>query len=72
DFNKVLKLIKRDIVLGIGCRRNTPYEKIKEFVLDSLRKYNYDFRAVNKIVSVDLKQDEDGIIKLAENFECPF
>ena len=72
DFTKVLKLIKRDIVLGIGCRRNTPYEKIKEFVLDSLRKYNYDFRAVNKIVSVDLKQDEDGIIKLAENFECPF
>lgn len=72
DFSKVLKLIKKDIVLGIGCRRNTSYEKIRDFVCETLKKYNYDSRAVNKIVSVDVKKDEDGIIKLAESLECSF
>lgn len=72
DYCKILKLIRKDIVLGIGCKRGTSYKKIKEFILESLKKYNYDFRAVKSIVSVDLKKDEDGIIKLSENFGCPF
>ena len=72
DFSKVLKLIKKDIVLGIGCRRNTPYEKIRDFVFETLKKYNYDSRAVKMIVSVDVKKDEDGIIKFAESLACPF
>lgn len=72
DFSKVLKLIKKDIVLGIGCRRNTPYEKIRDFVSETLEKYNYDIRAVKKIVSVDVKKYEDGIIRFAESLGCPF
>ena len=72
DSTKILKLIKKDIVLGIGCRKNTPYEKIKAFIEDTFEKYNYDLRAVNKIVSVDVKKDEKGIIKMAENLGCAF
>ena len=72
DFSKILKLIKNDVVLGVGCRRDTPYEKIKTFIEETLEKYNYDLRAVNKIVSVDVKKDENGIIELAENLKCPF
>lgn len=72
DFTKILKLIRKDIVIGIGCRKNTPYEKIKGFIEDTLEKSNYDLRAVNKIVSADVKKDENGIIKMAENLGCPF
>lgn len=72
DYSKVLKLIKQDIVLGIGARRNTPFEKLKKFIEESLVKYNIDIRAVNKIVSVDVKKDEQGIIDLAEYLGCPF
>ncbi|WP_294376494.1 cobalt-precorrin 5A hydrolase [uncultured Clostridium sp.] len=72
DFSKILKLIKKDVVIGIGCRKNTPYEKIREFVLNTMKQYNYDIRAVNKIVSVDIKKNETGIIKLSESLECPF
>lgn len=72
NFSKVLKLIKNDIVLGIGCRRNTSYEKIRDFISETFKKYNYDLRAVNKIVSVDVKKDEEGIIKFAESLGCPF
>ncbi|WP_160686805.1 cobalt-precorrin 5A hydrolase [Clostridium sp. C2-6-12] len=72
DYSKILKLIKRDLVLGIGCRRNTEYEKLYEFINSSLIKYNLDIRAVAAIVSVEVKKDEEGIIKLAEKINCPF
>lgn len=72
DYSKVLKLIKKDIVLGIGCRRNTSFEKLRKFIEESLIKYNIHKQAVNKIVSVDVKKDEQGIIELAEYLGCPF
>ncbi len=72
NMSKILKLIKRDLVLGIGCRKNTSYEKLNEFINSSLIKYNLDVRAVASIVSVDVKKDEYGIIKLAEKINCPF
>lgn len=72
DYSKVLKLIKKDIVLGIGCRRNTSFEKLRKFIEESLIKYNIHKQAVSKIVSVDVKKDEQGIIELAEYLGCPF
>jgi cobalt-precorrin 5A hydrolase len=72
DYTKVLKLIKKDLVLGIGCRRNTEYEKLYEFVNSSLINHNFDIRAVAAIVSVEVKKDEEGIITLAEKINCPF
>lgn len=72
DKERILKLIKKDIILGIGCRRYTPYEKINEFVRRSLEKYNFDIRAVSKIVSVDVKKNEQGIIKFAESINVEF
>lgn len=72
EYSKVLKLIKKDLVLGIGCRRNTKYEKLYEFINNSLIMYNFDIRAVAAIVSVEVKKDEEGIIKLAEKINCSF
>ncbi|AVK51285.1 cobalamin biosynthesis protein CbiG [Clostridium sp. MF28] len=72
DYSKILRLIKKDIVLGIGCRKGTTYEKLYDFVNANLIKYNLDIRAVSRIVSVDIKANEEGIIKLAERINCPF
>jgi cobalt-precorrin 5A hydrolase len=72
NYSKILRLIKKDLVLGIGCRRGTTYEKLYDFINCSLIKYNLDIRAVSVIVSVDVKKDEEGIIKLAEKINCPF
>lgn len=72
DKNKILKLIRKDIILGIGCRRDTPYEKINEFVRRSFEEYNFDIRSVSKIVSVDVKKNEQGIIKFAESLNVEF
>lgn len=72
DYSKILKLIKKDVVLGIGCRKGTSYEKLREFIFNNLVKYNLDIRSIAIIVSVDLKANEDGIVKLSENLKCPF
>ncbi|WP_035790156.1 cobalt-precorrin 5A hydrolase [Clostridium beijerinckii] len=72
DYSRILRLIKKDIVLGIGCRKDTTYEKLYDFVNTNLIKYNLDIRAVSGIVSVDIKANEEGIIKLAEKINCPF
>lgn len=68
----VLKLIKKDVVLGVGCRRNTSFEKLDVFIRDTLEKYNIDIRAVKKIASVDIKKDEVGLISFAKSINCPF
>ena len=72
DDSKILRLIKKDLVLGIGCRRGTSYEKLNDFINSSLVKYNLDIRATVCIVSVDVKANEEGIIKLAQKMDCPF
>ena len=70
--SKILRLIKKDLILGIGCRRGTSYEKLNDFINNSLVKYNLDIRAVATIVSVDVKANEEGIIKFAQKIDCPF
>ena len=72
NYCKILRLIKKDLVLGIGCRRGTTYEKLYNFINSSLIKYNLDIRAVVAIVSVDVKANEEGIIKFAQKINCPF
>lgn len=72
DYSRILRLIKKDIVLGVGCRKGTTYEKLYDFVNANLIKYNLDIRAVSAIVSVDIKANEEGIIELAERINCPF
>jgi len=72
DDSKILRLIKKDLVLGIGCRRGTSYEKLNDFINSSLVKNNLDIRATAFIVSVDVKANEEGLIKLAQKMDCPF
>lgn len=64
-----LKLIRKDIVLGIGCRKNYDSIKMKENVLMILKKYNIDFRSVTIIATVELKKDEIAIKNLAKFLE---
>ena len=67
-----LKLIRKNIVLGIGCRKNIESDKMREFILASLKKLNINLLAINKIVSIDIKKDEKCIIDLASYLKVPF
>lgn len=67
---EVLKLIRKNIVLGIGCRKDYPTEKMKELVLEKLRERNIDYRAVKAVGTVEIKSGEKAIVYLAEFLEA--
>ncbi|WBW96177.1 cobalt-precorrin 5A hydrolase [Oceanirhabdus sp. W0125-5] len=68
----VLYLMKKDIILGIGCRRDFSKEKMIRTVEEKLHQYNIDKRRVKEIASIDIKKDEKCILELAEYLQCPF
>lgn len=68
---KTLKLIKKDIVLGIGCRKDYSSDKMQNFVERMLDHHNLDSRSVKLITTVEVKKNEKAILELAEYFKCP-
>lgn len=66
----VLKLIRKDIILGIGCRRDTDSMKLFNFISETLREKNIDIRAIDRIASINIKSDEKAILDLAVNLNC--
>lgn len=70
-FSTTVRLLPRIVHLGIGCRRNTPLEKIEALVLPKLAELNIDLRSVAAIASVDLKKDEAGLLAFAEKYNVP-
>jgi len=66
-----LKLIRRNIILGMGCRKDVDKDKVKNFVVDTLKKYNIDLRAIKTISTVEVKKNEGALIALSEFLNCP-
>lgn len=70
--SKVLQLLPRLIAVGIGCRRGTPEKKIAAAIEQCLRDEKIRFEAVFAIASIDLKQDEEGILSYCRDKGLPF
>ncbi len=65
-YEKTLRLIPRIVTLGIGCRRGMPMQTIFAVIKEVLEAHHIDHRAVGCIASIDIKQDEDGLITCAK------
>ncbi|WHH60584.1 cobalt-precorrin 5A hydrolase [Petroclostridium sp. X23] len=61
----------KSIVLGIGCRKNTPKEKILEAVSEYLQQLSINSGCIKHIATVDVKAEEQGLIRAAEDLEVP-
>lgn len=70
DKSPVLKLIRKNIVIGIGCRKNYPSEKLFIKVREAFKQHNLDMEAIKTITTVEVKKDEEAIIKLSEILGC--
>ncbi|WP_028111105.1 cobalamin biosynthesis protein [Ferrimonas futtsuensis] len=62
----------RDLVLGIGCDRNTPQQVIEQGIEAFLHANNLHPQSVARFASIDLKADEVGILAMAKHVERPF
>ena len=52
---KIIKVIPKDIVIGIGCRRNTDSDLLKESLDDLLKRYNIHIKSIAENLSVPFK-----------------
>lgn len=71
-FNETLHLIPSVMTLGIGCRRGISLEAIERLVIPKLEALKIDIEAIEKITSIDLKQDEPGLLAFCEKYNKPF
>ena len=59
-FAHTLRLAPKGLILGIGCRRGTLQAAIEEAVSAALA--GYEPAAVERVATIDLKQDEPGLL----------
>lgn len=70
-FVQTLRLIPRIVHLGVGCRRGTDAERISQAVENCLAAARIDPRAVRGVYSIDLKQDEAGLLEFCAGKNLP-
>jgi cobalt-precorrin 5A hydrolase len=63
---EMLALRPRDLVVGIGCNRDTAAEEIEAAVRHKLKQSFLAFSSIACIASIDAKQDEVGLLEFAE------
>jgi cobalt-precorrin 5A hydrolase len=61
----------KSVIVGIGCRRGTPAERIVVAVNSALAEADVALEEVRLIASVDLKADEPGLLAAAEALGVP-
>lgn len=67
----VVKLIKRDLVLGIGCRKGINSDRILEAFESVCKTYCVNKSAIRSIATIELKKNEEGIKKLSAYLNVP-
>lgn len=71
-YKETLQLIPQSLVLGIGCRKGTPEEKIGQAVCQCFQEEGLLPDAVAAAASIDLKNQEQGILAYCERNNLPF
>jgi len=67
----LLLLRPRNLVLGIGCNRDTPLEEIDGFVSGYLKRIFLSLKSVRCIATASAKRGEAGLIAFAERLGVP-
>jgi cobalt-precorrin 5A hydrolase len=70
-FGTTMRLVPMDMILGVGCKRDTDPEKMQEFVSEILKEDGIADQRVGAVCSVDLKKDEEAILSLAKRYRVP-
>lgn len=63
---QITKLYPQNLILGIGCKKDTEAIEIVEAIETVMGKHNLDMRSVKHIATVDVKKEEAGLIRASE------
>lgn len=70
-FAHTLHLVPRVVHLGIGCRKGTDAQTIKQAAQAALDSAGVPWQAVKGVASIDVKQNEPGLLHFCENHGLP-
>ncbi|WP_459200653.1 cobalamin biosynthesis protein [Pseudomonas tremae] len=59
------------LVVGLGCRRGCSAEALRELIGNSLEAHGLRLSSVTALASIDLKDQEPGLLELAEQLAVP-
>ena len=68
---EISKIIPKNIILGIGCKRNTPKEKIIEKISYVMETQNLEMSSIKRSASAWVKSDEIGLLEAMEELNIP-
>ena len=68
---EISKIIPKNIILGIGCKRNTPKEKIIEKINYVMKTQNLEMSSIKRSASAWVKSDEIGLLEAMEELNIP-
>ena len=71
DMDAALVVRPPSLFAGIGCNRGTPTAEIRELFIRTLAREKLALGSVAGLASIDLKQDEEGLLALGENLDLP-
>lgn len=57
-------------MLGVGCRRDTPGERIIQAIQETLASLNLNEKGIKSLATIGLKADEPGIIEAGTFFNA--
>lgn len=72
NSKNIIKLVPKDIVIGVGCKRNIDSIHLQNSLKEFLHTNNIDINAIKFIGSIEIKKDEQAIIDLAKYLNVPF
>ena len=70
-FANTLLLVPRVLHIGVGCRRGTPAEAIEAAILKILAEYKLRPEAVAGVASIDVKENEAGLLECCRSHGWP-
>lgn len=67
-----LTLVPQSYIIGIGCKKNTDFQKVYSFLTEVVTTLNIHESAIASINSIDVKQNEPALLQLASQLDIPF
>ncbi len=67
----ILQIYPQNLVVGVGCRKDTPQEIILEEIKFAFKELKLSINSIKKLVTVDIKKDEKGIYEVANFLDVP-
>lgn len=71
-FNHTLHLVPKTVTIGIGCRKGIPLDAAAALLHKVLRERSISVHAMEKLCSIDIKQEEEALKQLAKEIRVPF